>query len=126
MGLDMNLVVKDRNGVVDKDLSIYWRKANQLRQWFVDNIEELNVDDNCVPVKVTKENLKNLYDDITLVLKDHSCASEIMPTSQGFFFGSNEYDEGYFSTLERTAKFLNELLPKLDLNEYDIEYIDWW
>lgn len=46
----------------------YWRKANQIRQWFVDHIEEFNEDDNCEYYTVTKELLERLVMDCYCVL----------------------------------------------------------
>jgi hypothetical protein len=46
----------------------------------------------------------------TDVLSDRGLAQELLPTQNGFFFGSTEYDEDYFEELERTEKELTEVL----------------
>lgn len=46
----------------------YWRKANQIRQWFVNHIEEFNEDDNGEYYEVTEELLRKLITDCMSVL----------------------------------------------------------
>jgi len=53
------------------------------------------------------------------VLKDREKAEELLPTQEGFFFGSTEYDEYYFEALEETVYVIDK-----ELREYpDDEYI---
>lgn len=86
----------------------YWRKANAIHDWFVQNVQD--GDDNCSEYYVPSEKLKELYDVVCKVLKNHSLAEELLPTSSGFFFGSTEYDECYWEDLESTKKILEEAL----------------
>jgi hypothetical protein len=53
------------------------------------------------------EDLRDLVKD-TLIHRDK--ASVALPTASGFFFGSTEYDEWYWSDLEYTAKELDRVL----------------
>ena len=46
----------------------YWRKANQIRQWFVNHIDEFNEDDNGEYYEVTEELLNKLIADCKAVL----------------------------------------------------------
>lgn len=80
----------------------YWRKANQIRKWFVDNCGYPR-DGNCDEVEVTKEALENLIDTCRKILDNHNLAEELLPCSEGFFFGSQEYDEWYFDDLTHTC-----------------------
>jgi hypothetical protein len=45
----------------------YWRKANQIHRWFVENVQEGN--DDCKAYRVSKEQLKELLDSVTTVLQ---------------------------------------------------------
>ena len=55
--------------VVEGEYEIaYWRKANQIRQWFVNHIEEFDEDDNGGYYVVTKELLERLIMDCYCVL----------------------------------------------------------
>jgi len=94
----------------------YWRKANHIHSWFVKNVQ--NGEDDCKEYTVEKEQLGELLDLCTLVLKDHSLASQLLPTEEGFFFGSTDYDEYYYSDLADTVKILTEVLKDQDYCEY--------
>jgi len=87
---------------------IYWRKANAIHKWFVDNVQEGN--DDCKNYYVADEQLRKLLNLIEKVLKNRELAGELLPTQKGFFFGGEEYDEYYWGELERTQKELNNLL----------------
>lgn len=85
----------------------YWRKANQIHNWFVKNIQH-NVD-NCEEYFVSKEQLKTLLKICKQVLKNKELASELLPTTNGFFFGGTEYDEYYFKDIKHTISILESL-----------------
>jgi len=80
----------------------YWRKANAIHKWFVDNVQ--GGDDNCGTYWVSIEHLEHLLGIVNEVLEDHSKAEELLPTEGGFFFGDTAYDEWYFEGLEYTKK----------------------
>jgi len=96
----------------------YWRKANQIHQWFVDNVQD-GIDE-CQRVQVSKIQLLELKELCEEVLDDHSLAEDLLPVQGGLFFGNTEYDEYYFSDLEDTVKLLSEL----DLREAPADF-DW-
>lgn len=106
---------------------IYWRKANWIHEWFVDNIQ--NGIDDCGTYRVEKEQLEELLAIVTQILevkeedleKGENLALELLPPVEGFFFGSNEIDKYYWLDLAQTAIDLNDLLKlKLDLDTEDI------
>ena len=107
----------------------YWRKANQIHNWFMQNCAERddwdNPIDDCRPIRITVGALEKLLDDCKKVLEDHSLASSLLPTQSGFFFGSTEYDEYYFSDIEKTIKIIEPVLKfakhKLKIEDYDWE-----
>lgn len=86
----------------------YWRKANAIHQWFVENVQ--NGNDDCQEYDVSTEQLQSLLDLVEKVLADHSLAEELLPTQEGFFFGGTEYDEYYFQDLEETKKILMDAI----------------
>lgn len=88
----------------------YWRKANHIHQWFVDNVQDGQ--DNCGYYDVSGEDIERLISVCEEVLADHSKADELLPTQSGFFFGSTEYDEYYFEDIKQTIKMLKPLLDK--------------
>ena len=126
MGLDMYL--KERKTGIELK---YWRKANQIRRWFVDHIDEFDVDDNLEQYDVSKELLEELKKDIEYVLSGETederldRAYETIPTSSGFFFGDTSYDEYYFDNLRYTLESLEEILDEWQ-DWYEVYYTEWW
>lgn len=95
------------------DLKVgYWRKANQIHQWFVDNVQ--NGEDNCAEYYVDRAKLIELRDLCKLALKDKGKAEELLPTQSGFFFGSTEIDEWYFQDVNLTVEIINKCLEMPD------------
>lgn len=99
----------------------YWRKANQIHQWFVDNIGE--GEDNCQKMFVPRDRLEELRDLCKKVLDDNSLAEELLPVAEGFFFGSYEYDEWYFGGLQETVEIIDRCLnSKFEYFEYQASW----
>lgn len=84
----------------------HWRKCNHIHAFFIRN----EFKDDCEPVPVSKDDIAQLIDRCEEVLADRSRAEELLPTRDGFFFGSTEYDDGYFLTLQPTIDRLKPLL----------------
>ena len=127
MGLDMYMnrrLKTDTKGDYAKEVA-YWRKANQIRQWIV-NHTEMKKEDNCEIIPMTKELLEQLVKDCAEVIANPKCATKIMPTSSGFFFGSTEYDEWYFQDLRNTIEQVGEILETTDFVNEVVEYTEWW
>lgn len=97
---------------------MYWRKANAIHKFFVDNVQ--NGNDDCKPYYVSTEVLKDLYNRCCMVLADHSKAPELLPSQSGFFFGSTDYDEWYFEDIKSTAEVLKDVEEE-DNVEYEYE-----
>lgn len=107
----------------------YWRKANQIHKWFVDNVQDGN--DNCGYYYVSTKSMKELLDLCKEVKENPSKAPELLPTQDGFFFGGTEYDEWYFKDIDYTIDELTRLLDEeKQMNEdgfySDFEYHSSW
>jgi hypothetical protein len=131
---------------------MYWRKANQIHGWFVDNTSVLEEE---VKYSVTKQDLENLLNTCEQVLEIlnkskkkviqvengwssgertfcdvdvFDCEDEIMdllPPTQGFFYGSSDINTYYEDTINETVRFLEREIPLCD--EYDeFEYYASW
>ena len=126
MGLDMCLKKKSKatGEMMDEEVA-YWRKANQIRQWFVKNTGYPE-NANCTLHTLTEEQLRHLLADCKKVLEDHSLAPQILPTSSGYFFGGTAYDEWYFDDLEETVSKLESVLKDTDFTKEEIAYFEWW
>ena len=119
----------------------YWRKANAIHAWFVQNVQ--NGKDDCGTYYVSSEQLQALLDIVTKVLKaselvdgditnryqskdgqttpiiekgkfvkNLALAKELLPTQSGFFFGNTDYDQYYIDDLTYTKKALEEILQE--------------
>ena len=120
MGLDMYLFRREKRP--EGEEVAYWRKANQIREWFDQHVGVAN----CHETPLTKEILLDLHNDCISVLNNHDLAPIIMPTSEGFFFGSTEYDEWYFEDLKDTLKMLDKVLKETDWETEEVYYYEWW
>ena len=82
----------------------YWRKANSIHNWFVQNVQGGH--DECQKSYVSRDQLEELLGLVEAALASPLKASTLLPTVSGFFFGSGEYDEYYIEDLRRTKKIL--------------------
>ena len=141
----------ERVSYVTEEL-MYWRKANQIHGWFVNNTEERQPEINYY---VTKQDLENLLltckNVLTIInnskkktvqirsgwssegdtfsdVETFDCVDEVcdlLPPTQGFFYGSGEIDEWYKMSIDETVEFLERELPNtLDDDEFDY-YASW-
>lgn len=131
--IDFNRIV-----YIDEKVS-YWRKANAIHKWFVDNVQD-GVD-NCQSYYVSTEKLEELLElckkvKKTAKVKDGIIENveeieELLPTTDGCFFGSTNYDEWYMQDIDYTIKILGQILrEEKKLNEQgfysDFEYSSSW
>lgn len=123
--LAAGLDAKDRMNIKSVRCELmYWRKANAIHQWFVDNCQE-GVDE-CQETFVGREKLQELVDACEQVLGDHTKAPELLPTQSGFFFGDTSYDEWYFKDVQTTATRLKAIVDNKGLESWDIYYRASW
>lgn len=102
---------------------VYWRKANAIHKWFVDNVQDGK--DDCGEYDVSREQLGDLVAVCEKVLADFSvgAAAKTLPTQGGFFFGSTAYDEDYLQDVRLTVE---RVKPFLTLEGFDFEYHSSW
>ena len=140
----------ERVSYVEEQL-MYWRKANQIHGWFTTNTKEIVPD---VKYSVTKTDLEVLLETCKKVIEtlekspkktkkvvggwkngeeymvdvetyDSDVVEDILPPTQGFFFGSSEIDEWYKEDIMNTIKFLEEELPN-SKDDDEFEYYASW
>jgi hypothetical protein len=99
-----------------------WRKQNAIHNWFVEVCQ--GGEDDCRPAFVSREQLEALRDTCREVIADPTLASDLLPTSNGFFFGSTDYSEWYMEGLTYTADTIDRLLTMP--NDWDFEYSSSW
>ena len=149
MGLDMFLNKRLSKKTADDEVQVgYWRKANHIHKWFVDEVQE-GIDD-CGEYEVSHEQLKDLLFLVNEVLlacvltkgkiqngetmnkdgkwepimedgfyvKDHTIAEQLLPCQSGFFFGPTNYDQYYVEDLKTTKQILENALADKDAVYY--------
>lgn len=132
-----------------RGIAIQWRNANAIHKWFVDNVQDGQDDCGTYEVSITElaglhdtckailesTELEDAYIENGKVLengklvqvmekgqrlKDTALAEKLLPTQDGFFFGSTAYDQWYWLDLEYTvdkiAKLMENLVPAGDFS----------
>lgn len=108
----------------------YWRKFNALHGWFIENCA--GGVDECQEISVDDEKMVELLETLKEVSSNFDKAKDLLPPTQGFFFGSDEVDEYYKEEVNSTIKVIEELLKEQELSkEYglytgDFEYRASW
>ena len=126
MGLDMYLHRMTATGKQTTEVG-YWRKANAIHKWFVDNVQD-GVDD-CGNYEVSEEHIQKLLQTCKTVVTngklDKEKAQTLLPPQAGFFFGSTNIDEGYEQDLSHTISIL-EPLQTFDFKRNKLLYCSSW
>ena len=103
----------------------YFRKANAIHNWIIENCA--NGIDNCTPVYLTEEKIAELIDITEEVLSKESDPEDVLPTTEGFFFGSTEYDDYYYRDVQYAKELFSEILDFLkEHDDYTVEYHASW
>jgi hypothetical protein len=110
-GKDAKHIKSERVQYITEQL-MYWRKANQIHNWFVENVQD--GEDDCGEYGVSLDYLVKLMNTCKAVLDNNEIAKDLLPTSKGFFFGGQDYDEYYFNQVRDTYKMVKELVEELE------------
>lgn len=115
----------------------YWRKANQIHKYFVENVQ--NGEDDCERYKVSKEIIEDLLyrcreimcayrngDNLDENETWEDLANNLLPTQSGFFFGDTEFDDYYIADIESTVEILENVLKTTDFDTKTIFYTSSW
>lgn len=102
----------------------YWRKANAVHNWFVQKVQ--GGKDECQESYVSEEQLQELRAACQEVLANPGKATDLLPPTAGFFFGSTEVDSGYYDDLRDTVAIITEVLDRPDDLRGDIYYRASW
>ena len=100
----------------------YWRKANAIHKWFVDNVQ--NGEDNCGRYYVDREKLRELIDLCRKVMESRDSGE--LPPQAGFFFGSTAVDDWYWDDLQHTIDQLQAVLDDKKFAGLDLFYQSSW
>lgn len=135
---------------------MYWRKANQIHNWFVQNVQ--NWVDDCGEYNVSHEKLEELkkvvtevFNSIELIdwavenwkefinwkfvpcvekwkiIKNPTIAKTLLPVKSWFFYWGTWYDEYYYSDIKETKEWLDQLFAdKESIENYEFFYSSSW
>ena len=115
-------VATDIYGATVEVTCAYWRKANQIHNWFVTNIQ--NGEDNCGEYYVPQDKLTEL-----MVICEHALESKdptLLPPQAGFFFGGTDIDEWYWRDLESTVTQLKRIFALPEVDNLSFYYSSSW
>ena len=122
-GKEFNAIDTTKVVYIEEEV-MYWRKANAIHQFFVDNCQDGK--DDCRQYYVSRDVLVELLNNINDILNDHSKADDLLPAQAGFFFGSTEYDEWYFKDLEATKEMIEKEMASLSWRNSSYYYQASW
>ena len=100
----------------------YWRKANQIHNWFVTNIQGGN--DNCGEYYVSQDKLTEL-----MVICEHALENKdpaLLQPQAGFFFGTTDIDEWYWNDLTNTITQLRRIFALPEIDKLSFYYSSSW
>jgi hypothetical protein len=84
-----------------EEYNAYFRKVNFLFYYFDRTLGKMYEQYYAF---VEPEDVDDLIDRCERVLKNHDLAHSLLPTQDGFFFGSTDYDDWYFSDVKDCLK----------------------
>jgi hypothetical protein len=102
----------------------YWRKANAIHSWFVENCQD-GIDE-CQLSEVSREDLEELLENCYKVVNKKSNPEETLPPTAGFFFGSTEIDQYYMDDIKSTISILENAIGKTDWEKEIVFYRASW
>jgi len=103
---------------------MYWRKANAIHSWFVNEVQD--GEDNCQESYVSIEQLAELYKACDAVIRhkfNPAIVEEFLAPADGFFFGSTEIDEWYKNDILFTHKRLGEIIDMVSKDAAKDKYV---
>ncbi|MFZ9741704.1 MAG: hypothetical protein ACO3CQ_07420 [Candidatus Nanopelagicaceae bacterium] len=115
----------DEDSIYGVDVSVnvaYWRKSNQIHNWFVINVQR--GEDDCGEYYVSHNKLKELLDTCREALSNKD--PNLLPPREGFFFGSTDVDEWYWADIKDTIKQLDNLVNLPDFERLSFYYQSSW
>ena len=117
--------VVEHNNSISVDIPVaYWRKANAIHRWMVENVQ--GGEDDCGEYWVSRDAAAKLLEVCINVRKDPSKAKELLPPQEGFFFGSAEVDDWYLRQIGYTVDRLSLIIDNPDLKDFDFYYQSSW
>lgn len=116
---ELNEVREIRDSYNPRKEVAYFRKVNFLMEYF-------EYEGNNEYKEITEGEVDELVYRCECVLENHEKAEELLPTTCGFFFGSTDYDEYYFTDVEDVRDKFAQILHDTDWENEVVEMYCWW
>lgn len=129
-GVTMPHIAEGASPSVDVKMQVmYWRKANHIHAFFVNEVQDGK--DECQESYVTIDHLKDLRDRCATIMlaKCDKVALEQLPPVDGFFFGGTDLDEWYYEQTQDTLNFCQKIIEQEERGElkgWDFHYRSSW
>lgn len=101
----------------------YWRKANAIHKWFVENCCDFN--DDCCEHYVSRLKLEELLNTCKEIMENKNMAEKLLPTQEGFFFGDTDYNDSYYDDIELTIEQITNILKTSEPSDYFVYQASW-
>ena len=155
-GVGIDRLAESNNIIEVRYTAAYWRKANAVHRWFVTHVQEGNDDCGTYHVgRETLEHLASVCDQLLTgvevetgtihvgttysqaegaiaiteegpVIANPELAERLLPTTEGFFFGSTAYNRYYLEDVTYTRDRLREVLGITEGHPIYFEYHSSW
>lgn len=110
------------------------RKANHVHGWIVENVQ-YGFDDKDV-YKFKPHLIEMLIEKCDVIVKRCNVVDDkidkvelcesILPVTEGFFFGSYDYDQLYYDLTVKTASILKKIMEETDFDNEEVFYQASW
>jgi len=117
MGLDMYFYLENKDMIEYR----YYRKFNALQGYFINNFDNQNYE----KLRITKSIIQHLHWILNEVKYSPEKAEQLLPTYQGSFFGSYEYDNIYRNHVHQAAQDVYHA-QFIDFNKYQLYFTSNW
>ena len=128
----------DKYGIKVEDISEikiacgYWRKANQVHKYFCDSVNQPDLNgyarvstSDIVELQMRCEVIieaLNMTARKAITDRVKEVALDLLPPSEGFFFGSYEIDKYYMMDIKDTLEICDKALDTPDEKEWSVSY----
>ena len=119
---DLADIATDIYGASVSVTAAYWRKANQIHGWFVNNVQ--NGEDNCGEYYVSHEKLEELLNTCRQAYLERN--PSLLAPVEGFFFGGTDIDQYYWEDVKRTIDKLKKIVSNKQYPQLSFYYSSSW
>lgn len=103
----------------------YFRKFNALHGYISATATPYGIE-NCQDVYLSAEYIEETLEMLKDLKAHPEKVAEVLPPTDGFFFGSQEVDEYYWQNVDDAIETFQRILDTVDFTKVDVIYYAWW